>query len=92
MKKLMTAILALSFLGATAMVAQVPAAKTEKSDTAKKPAKKAKKDTAEKKADTAKKPAKKAKKSDTEQVALCALQMYVAGKPRSARSLRGNPV
>ncbi len=68
MKKLMIVMLGLSFLGATAMVAQTPAP-TEKSDTAKKPAKKAttkKADTAEKKADTAKKPAKKAaKKADT---------------------------
>jgi hypothetical protein len=67
MKKLMTAMLALSFLGATAMIAQVPAP-AAKSDTAKKPAKKAAKKTAteEKKADTAKKPAKKAaKKADT---------------------------
>jgi Ni/Co efflux regulator RcnB len=67
MKKLMTAMLALSFLGATAMFAQVPAAAPDKSDTAKKPAKKAAKKTTEKKDTTeaAKKPAKKAaKKTD----------------------------
>ena len=60
MKKLMTAMLALSFLGATAMVAQ-PQAPAEKSDTAKKPAKKApKKASTDEKASTAKKAPKKA--------------------------------
>jgi hypothetical protein len=66
MKKLMTVLLSLSFLGATAMFAQVPAATPDKkADTAKK---KAAKKTTEKKDTTeaAKKPAKKAaKKADT---------------------------
>ena len=63
MKKLMTAMLALSFLGTTAMFAQAPPAKT---DTATKAPKKAKK-TAEKKDTTeaTKKAPKKAKKTDT---------------------------
>ena len=47
MKKLMTAMMALSFLGATAMYAQVPAEKKDTTTTAKKAKapKKAKKDT-----------------------------------------------
>jgi hypothetical protein len=68
MKKLMTAMLALSFLGATAMIAQVPAATPDKAPTT---GKKAPKKTTEKKAPTekkdttAKKAPKKAKKDTT---------------------------
>jgi Ni/Co efflux regulator RcnB len=69
MKKLMTAMLALSFLGATAMIAQVPAATPDKTTSAK--TTKSKKATTEKKAPTekkdttAKKAPKKAKKDTT---------------------------
>ena len=64
MKKLMTAMLALSFLGATAMIAQVPAATPDKAPTT---GKKAPKKTTEKKDTTAAKTKapKKAKKDTT---------------------------
>jgi hypothetical protein len=65
MKKLMTAMMALSFLGATAMYAQVPAEKKDTTTTAKKA--KAPKKTTEKTTSTAAKTKapKKAKKDTT---------------------------
>src|ERR1039457_3469382 len=104
MKKLMTVLLGLSFLGAPARFAQVPAATP---DTKTAPAKKApktkaakktveKKETTEKtakkgKSTTEKTVTKKAKKAPTKKP-IPPSQLYVPGKPRSGTLLRGNPV
>jgi hypothetical protein len=69
MKKLMTVMLGLSFLGATAMIAQVPAP-TEKASTVKKTSTKKKAGTTEKKTSTVEKKTstkKAAKKAATEE-------------------------